>query len=82
MFNHRKDARDKLTRAISAELDDFIKASGISDDEAEIVRLRFARGWSIVKIADNLNMSERSVQRRIERAYEKIYKTIKKGYLD
>lgn len=82
MFSHRRDARDKLTRAISAELNDFIEASGISDDEAEIVRLRFARGWSIVKIADHLNMSERSVQRRIGRAYEKIYRTIKKGYLD
>lgn len=81
MFSHRKDARDKLIYAISAELDGFIKASGIADDEAEIVRLRFARGWSIVKIADNLNMSERSVKKRIERAYDKIYRAIKKDYL-
>lgn len=81
MFNHRRNARDKLAGAVSAELDRFIETSGISDDETQIVRLRFARGWSIVKIADHMNMSERSVQRRIERAYNKIYRAIEKGYL-
>lgn len=81
MFDHRRNARDKLTYAITAELDRIIETSGITDDEAEIVRLKFARGWSLVKIADRLNMSERSVKKRIEKAYDKIYRMIEEDLL-
>lgn len=81
MHNHRRKSRDYLSGSITTELGDIIEASNIADDEAEIVRLRFARGWSIVKIADHMNMSERSVKKRIEKAYDKIYRAIKKDYL-
>lgn len=81
MHNHRRKSRDYLSGSIATELGDIIEASNIADDEAEIVRLRFARGWSIVKIADHMNMSERSVKKRIEKAYDKIYRAMKKDYL-
>lgn len=76
MHNHRRKSRDYLSGSITAELGDIIEASNIADDEAEIVRLRFSRGWSIVKIAGHMNMSERSVKKRIEKVYDKIYRAI------
>lgn len=38
--------------------------------------MKFGKDWSIVKIAQHMNMSERSVNRRIEKAYEKMYKVM------
>ena len=40
--------------------------------------LKFGKDWSIVKIAQHMNISERSVNRRIENAYEKIHKVLLK----
>lgn len=76
MREHRKSARDVADRAIRSELDMLIDEANLSEEECEIIRLKFGKRWSNVKIAQHMNMSERSVDRRIEKAYEKMYKVM------
>ena len=76
MQESRKSAREYASRAIRSEIDSIILESNLSDEESEIIRLRFGKGWSIVKIAQHMCLSEKTVGRRIERAYDKMYKAI------
>lgn len=77
MQGHRKSARAVADRAIRSELDSLIDESNLSEEETEIIWLRFGKKWSIVKIAQHMNLSEKTVGRRIEKAYDKMYKAIK-----
>lgn len=77
MRDHRKSAREYATMAIRPEIDTIIEQSNLTDEETEIIRLRFGKGWSNVKIAQHMCLSEKTVGRRIERAYDKMYKVIK-----
>lgn len=79
MFITRKCARDYASGAIKSELDEIIAESNLSDEEIEIVYLRFSKKWSIVKIAQHMKMSEKTVGRRIENAYDKMHKVILKA---
>ena len=79
MFISRKHARDYASGAIKSELDEIIAESNLSDEETEIVYLRFGKKWSIVKIAQHMNLSEKTVGRRIEKAYDKMHKVILKA---
>ena len=79
MQKHRKETRSHLVGAIRSEMDDIIERSNILPDEREIIVLRFSRGWSIVKIACHMNMSEATVKRKIERAYDKMHKVMKEA---
>lgn len=76
MREHRREIRDYLTRAIKSEIESLIEQSNILPDEREIIILRFSKGWSIVKISQHMNLSEKTVGRRIERAYDKLYKAL------
>ncbi|MBQ8809514.1 MAG: sigma-70 family RNA polymerase sigma factor [Bacteroidales bacterium] len=78
MHDHRRTARSCLSGAIREEFDDIIKESNLLPEEQEIIMLKFGKDWSIVKIAQHMNISERSVNRRIENAYEKIHKVLLK----
>lgn len=78
MQHHRRTARDCLARSVKSELAAIIDESNILPEEEEIIMLRFAKDWSIVKIAEHMRMSERTVNRRIENAYEKIHKVLLK----
>lgn len=79
MRDHRKTAREYASRAIRSEIDHIIMESNLTDDESEIVRLRFGKGWSIVKISQHMCLSEKTVGRRIEKAYDKMYKAIQQA---
>ena len=76
MHDHRRTARSCISGAIRTEFDDIIDESNLLPEEQEIIMLKFGKDWSIVKIAQHMNMSERSVNRRIEKAYEKMYKVM------
>ena len=60
------------------EWDDFEQNCGFTDDELEIVRL-LRRGWYIVDIAAELNISERTVNRRKKSIKNKILRRIEKS---
>ena len=77
MRDHRKSAREYAATAIRSEIDIIIDQSNLTDEETEIIRLRFGKGWSIVKVAQHMCLSEKTVGRRIEKAYDKMYKAIK-----
>lgn len=72
----RRETRAMLDNAVRDELEDIIERSNILPDEREIIVLRFSRGWSVVKIAFHMNMSDKTVRRKIERAYDKMHKVI------
>ena len=74
---HRKETRNHLAGAIKSEMDDIIERSNILPDEHEIIVLRFSKGWSVVKIAFHMNMSDKTVRRKIESAYDKMHKVIR-----
>ena len=79
MREHRKSARDVADRAIRSELDMLIEEANLSEEECEIIRLKFGKRWSNVKIAYHMNLSEQTVGRRIERAYDKLHKVIQEA---
>ena len=60
------------------EWEDFEQNCGFTDDELEIVRL-LRRGWYIVDIAAELNISERTVNRRKKNIKNKIMRRIEKS---
>lgn len=60
------------------EWQDFIDNCGFTDDELEIVKL-LQRGWYIVDIAAELNVSERTVNRRKKKIKAKIIRHIEKA---
>ena len=51
-------------------LADFRRIACLTEDEDKILTA-LAKGWSNVKMADKLNMSDRTVSRHLERIWDK-----------
>lgn len=69
----RKAARD-FVKSIKtrAELDAYINMLNLTDDEKEIARLSFGRGWSRIQIALELGYSEHQIKRKLTRIYDRM----------
>ena len=60
------------------EWDDFEQNCGFTDDELEIVKL-LRRGWYIADIAAELNVCDRTINRRIKKIKNKIMRRISRA---
>ena len=69
----RKEARD-FVKSIKtkAELDAYLNMLNLTDEERDIARLLFGRGWSRTRIAMELGYSEHQIKRKIVRIYDKM----------
>ena len=64
---------DERSKAVYAALD------GLTENHREIVILRYMDGFSVMEIADILNIDEGTVKSRLFRAREKLKKILEKG---
>lgn len=69
----RKQARD-FVKSIKtkAELDAYLNMLNLTDDEREIARMLFGRGWSRTRIAMEIGYSEHQIKRKINRIYDRM----------
>ena len=69
----RKRARD-FVKSIKtkAELDAYINMLNLTDEEREIARLLFGKGYSRVQIAMETGYSEHQVKRKINKIYDRM----------
>lgn len=69
----KKQARD-FVKSIKtkSELDAYLNMLNLTDDEKEIARLLFGRGWSRTQIAMELGYSEHQIKRKINRIYDRM----------
>ncbi len=58
-----------------AEYEWFVQRAGFTDDELSVLHLK-RRGWYNLQVADELNISERTVKRRVCAIKAKIMKTL------
>lgn len=69
---------DKLQKLVS----DFLSAkfdewkSGMNENERVVFALYYFKGYSIIKISQEVNYSERQVKRILKSARKKVYKLI------
>ena len=69
----RKHARDYVKSIkTKAELDSYLNMLNLTDEEREIARLMFGRGWSRTQIAMELGYSETQIKRKIVRIYDRM----------
>ena len=54
------------------EFNSLLEACMLTDIEKRIARMRFINGWSISRIAAEVNYSERQVKRKLTRIYDVI----------
>lgn len=73
MNPQKKQARD-FVKSIKtkAELDAYLNMLNLTDDEREIARLLFGRGWSRTQIAMELGYSEHQIKQKINRIYDRM----------
>ena len=73
MLQARLDTRHYLSSIASVdEFNSLLEACMLSDIEKRIARMRFINGWSISRIAAEVNYSERQVKRKLTRIYDVI----------
>ena len=73
MLQARLDTRHYLSSIESVdEFNSLLEACMLSDIEKCIARMRFINGWSISRIAAEVNYSERQVKRKLTRIYDVI----------
>lgn len=69
----RKQARD-FVKSIKTktELDSYLNMLNLTDDEREIARLIFSKGYSVVQVVMATGYSEHQVRRKINRIYDRM----------
>lgn len=69
----RKAARD-FVKSIKtkAELDAYINMLNLTDEERDIARMIFGKGWSRTRIAMETGYSERQINRKICKIYDRM----------
>lgn len=73
MRSDRKAARDFVKSINSrAELDSYLNMLNLTDDERDIARLMFGKGYSRTRIALELGYSEAQIKRKICRIYDRM----------
>ena len=73
MLQDRLDTRHYLSSITSVdEFNSLLEACMLTDIEKRIARMRFINGWSISRIAAEVNYSERQVKRKLTRIYDVI----------
>lgn len=73
MLKRRREARD-LARSLKTvdELERLIESINVTDDEREIARMVFEKGWTRQKIANETGYSRRQVDRKIAKIHDRI----------
>lgn len=73
MRDDRKQAREfAKSMKTTAELDAYLNMLNLTDDEREIARMIFAKGWTRTRIAMETGYSESQVKRKICRIYDRM----------
>ena len=73
MLQASLDTRHYLSSIESVdEFNSLLEACMLTDIEKRIARMRFINGWSISRIAAEVNYSERQVKRKLTRIYDVI----------
>lgn len=69
---------DKLQRLVAKFLSERFESweNVLTDNEKAVFSLFYLKGYSIVKIAQEINYSDRQVKRILQSARRKIYKVI------
>lgn len=71
MLKNRKEARDRVQKMRTVdEFEEFISALKVTEEDREIARMVFLKGWTRQKIAFEMNMSTRTVNKRIAKIYD------------
>jgi len=76
MNTNRRLARDYLNDASLTDFWAVVTQAKISDDDQQVLDLRFVKGWSYTQIAQELCISPEKVKKTISKAYEKIARLI------
>jgi len=72
MKSRRHTARECLTNLSLRSFWNVVREAKITDEDQEVLDLRFVRGHSIVQISQELHMSVEKVNKIIRRCYDKI----------
>ena len=69
----RKQARD-FVRSIktTSELDAYLNMLNLTDEERDIARLIFGKGYSVVQVMMATGYSEHQVRRKINKIYDRM----------
>lgn len=76
MHNERRKARDWLNDCTKSVLIQMLEEIKISDNDMEILDMKFIHGYSNVQIANKANCSVETVNRIIGKTYDKVSKFI------
>lgn len=79
ILKHRKQAKEYIENTNKTNLIHVIEELNISEDKIKVLDLKFIKGLKNYQIAMETNRSLENVNNIISKAYDKIFRLLKKG---